>query len=59
MRDERPLFACYPRDVISQVADYAAFTGREPELSDEMLDWAWNNYFASHGAAASGALPRP
>ena len=47
------------RDLISQVADYASFTGREPELSDEMLDWAWNNYFASHGAAASGASPRP
>jgi len=59
VRDERPLFACYPRDLISQVADYASFTGREPELSDEMLDWAWSNYFASHGAAASGASPRP
>jgi hypothetical protein len=58
-RDQRPLFACYPRDLISQVADYASFTGREPELSDDMVDWAWNNYFASHGAAPPGAAPRP
>jgi len=58
-RDDRPLFACVPRDLISQVADYASFTGRQPELSDEMLDWAWNNYFASHGAGASARHSEP
>jgi hypothetical protein len=44
----RPLLACEPRDLISQVRDYAAFNGVAPRMSGEMLDWAWNNYFA-HG----------
>jgi DNA-binding PadR family transcriptional regulator len=42
----RPLMACQPRDLISQVCDYAVFNGGVPAMSAEMLDWAWNNYFA-------------
>jgi hypothetical protein len=44
----QPLLACQPRDLIGQVRDYAAFNGMAPQMSVEMLDWAWNNYFA-HG----------
>jgi len=47
----RPRLACYPRDLVSQIANYAAYLGRTPELSPDMLDWAWHNYFASHGDA--------
>jgi hypothetical protein len=46
----RPLLACYPRDLVSQIADFAAYVGSRAELSAAMVDWAWHNYFASHGS---------
>jgi hypothetical protein len=49
----QPLLACYPRDLVSQIADYASYLGCASELSPAMLDWAWHNYFASHGAAGA------
>lgn len=45
---QRPLLACYPRDLINQIADFATYHGRRPEFTPEMLHWAWHNYFASH-----------
>lgn len=44
----KPLLACYPRDIVGQIKDFAAYRGAVPELTFEALDWAWNNYFASH-----------
>ena len=46
----RPLLACYPRDLVNQIADYAAYLGREPALNANTLGWAWHNYFASNVA---------
>jgi len=46
-QQERPLMACYPRDLISQLRDLAAYEGRLPTLDVASLDWAWNNYFAA------------
>jgi hypothetical protein len=43
----RPLLACYPRDLVSQVADYAAYIGQEPRLEPGSLHRAWHNYFAT------------
>jgi predicted ATPase with chaperone activity len=48
----RPLLACTPRDLVSQLADYAAYHGRKPELTPQTLDWAWHNYFATQPARA-------
>jgi len=48
----RPLLACTPRDLVSQVADYAAYHGRKPELTADTLRWAWHNYFATESARA-------
>ncbi|UTY58812.1 ATP-binding protein [Massilia sp. erpn] len=45
-REQRPLMACYPRDLVCQLRDLAAYEGRPPELSSELLAWAWDNYFA-------------
>lgn len=45
-KEGKPLFACIPRDIIGQVKDIARYDGRPPEMSPELLDWAWNNYFA-------------
>jgi DNA-binding PadR family transcriptional regulator len=41
----KPLNACIPRDILEQVRDFARYEGVQPELSVELLDWAWNNYF--------------
>ena len=51
-RHARPLLACTPRDLISQVADYAAYRGHKPELTPATLHWAWHNYFATQPAHA-------
>lgn len=42
----RPLLACQPRDLLGQLCDYARYHGEEPQMSPELFDWAWNNYFA-------------
>lgn len=44
----KPLLACYPRDIVGQIKDFALYRGVTPELTPDALDWAWNNYFASH-----------
>lgn len=44
-KEGRPLLACYPRDLLGQVRDYARYESRPPVLSAQMLDWAWHNYF--------------
>jgi hypothetical protein len=45
-RTGKPLLACFPRDILSQLKDIARFNNTGPELSQELLDWAWHNYFA-------------
>jgi DNA-binding PadR family transcriptional regulator len=42
----KPLLACHPRDILCQVRDIARFNCIPPELSRELLNWAWDNYFA-------------
>ncbi|MGE5523478.1 MAG: AAA family ATPase [Rhodospirillaceae bacterium] len=44
----KPLLACYPRDLIGQIRDFAQYRGMKAELTQQALDWAWGNYFASH-----------
>ena len=48
--EQRPLLACYPRDLLAQVRDVARYHQREPELTPAALDWAWHNYFTTHAA---------
>jgi DNA-binding MarR family transcriptional regulator len=42
----RPLLACTPRDLFTQVRDRARYQGVAPEITEELLDWACCNYFA-------------
>ncbi len=44
--ERRPLLACTPRDLLGQVRDQARYRGAAPALTRELLDWAWDNYFA-------------
>lgn len=41
----KPLFACIPRDILEQLRDIARYEGKPAEMTRELLDWAWNNYF--------------
>jgi len=45
-RQNTPLLACYPRDLLRQIRDLARYESVAPILSASMLDWAWSNYFA-------------
>ena len=45
-KEQRPLLACTPRDLLSQVRHQALYRGAPPALTRELLDWAWKNYFA-------------
>ncbi|HUG24660.1 ATP-binding protein [Piscinibacter sp.] len=51
-RHARPLLACTPRDMVSQIAEYAAYRGDAPRLTPEVIDWAWHNHFASQTGGA-------
>ena len=39
------LSSCHPRDIIDHIIDAAAFHGYQPELTEESIAYAWNNYF--------------
>ena len=43
---DRPTFACYPRDLISQVRDFSTYQDLPVELSPKLIYWAWHSYFA-------------
>jgi hypothetical protein len=43
---QKPLLACIPRDLLGQVRDFAAYREVEPRLTEELLEIAWNNYYA-------------
>lgn len=45
-KENRPLMACIPREILGQARDVARYEGAAPELSEVFLDWAWNNHFA-------------
>ncbi len=49
-KDETPLLACYPRDLVRQVRDLARYENTTPRVDRRALDWAWTNYFAGAGA---------
>jgi hypothetical protein len=46
-KDGKPLLACYPRDLVRQIRDFAVFRNVSAELTSDSLDWAWRNYFAT------------
>ncbi|MBK4733812.1 P-loop NTPase family protein [Noviherbaspirillum pedocola] len=48
--EDRPLLACYPRDLVSQARDLARYEGTPVELDSRVLDWAWRNYFDNAAA---------
>jgi hypothetical protein len=50
----RELLACYPRDLVGRVRDFALYEGLAGRASAEALDRAWTTYFTTVGATAGG-----
>lgn len=50
--EKRVMKGCEPRDLLNKVNDICVFEGRAPQLTTELIDLAWGNYFGtSHGFA--------
>jgi len=48
--EHRPMKSCEPRDLLNRVADICLFEGRPLQLSRQLIDMAWGNYFGTaHG----------
>jgi hypothetical protein len=41
-----PLLACYPREIVGRVADFAGYMGEPARMSVAALDQAWISMFA-------------
>jgi hypothetical protein len=50
------LLACYPRELLGRIADFAGFAGAEPRLTVPAVEQAWASLFA---APAEGSAPVP
>ena len=50
--ENRIMKGCEPRDLLNKVNDICLFEGRALQLSNELIDLAWGNYFGTaHGFA--------
>jgi hypothetical protein len=43
--EKRPLRCCEPRDLLRHVLDLCEYNGHKPELNEDLLNFAWINYF--------------
>lgn len=48
-KEGRPLLACFPRDLVGRVRDFATYEGTPAELSARALARAWSTYFLDTG----------
>ena len=46
-QEKRPLRPCEPRDLLSRVNDLCRFESRPLQLTPELVDIAWRNYFGA------------
>ena len=51
----RPLLACYPRDLVGRIRDFALYEGCMPSVTCDALDRAWTTYFCTPGSDTSTA----
>jgi len=48
--EQRIMKGCEPRDLLNKVNDICLFEGRPAQLTTELIDLAWGNYFGTaHG----------
>jgi energy-coupling factor transporter ATP-binding protein EcfA2 len=43
----QPLLACFPREILGRIVDFAAYAGRQPHVSVAAMDQAWGSMFAA------------
>jgi len=43
--EKRVMKACEPRDLLNRFLDICQYKNLQPELTDDLLDLAWSNYF--------------
>ncbi len=53
-----PLLACYPREVVSRLLDFAGFAGAAPRLTRASLAQAWTSMFAAGEEEEGAPAPR-
>ena len=49
-----PLLACYPREIVGRVNDFAGFLGEPARLGVATLDQAWTSMFSACGPSTAG-----
>ncbi len=49
---QRALLACYPRELLGRVVDFAGFAGQQPRLTVAAIEQAWSSLFAAGSAPA-------
>lgn len=51
--EQRMMKSCEPRDLLRRISDICVFHGRNRQVTPELIDVAWHNYFGhSHGFEA-------
>jgi predicted ATPase with chaperone activity len=50
---EKPLLPCHPRDLLGLCVDKAIYSGEPRRVTKEILNWAWENYFATTDGSQS------
>ena len=51
-----PLLPCHPRDLLSIAFDHLSYLDKPPVLTNEHMQWAWDNYFVSLDGSTSPSL---
>jgi hypothetical protein len=44
-RRGKPMLPCHPRDLLGMALDLLSYAGESPEITQQTLQWAWDNYF--------------
>jgi len=58
--EKRMMKGCEPRDLLNKVTDICLFEGRTLQLTPELIDLAWGNYFGmAHGFASDSQRVQP
>ncbi len=58
--EKRMMKGCEPRDLLNKVTDICLFEGRTLQLTPELIDLAWGNYFGmAHGFASDTQRVQP
>lgn len=52
-KERRELLACYPRDLVGRVRDFALYHGYPARATPDALATAWSTYFSATGEAAA------